>query len=93
MSGRDDDELILRLRKEAKGRPWPDLGRFSGGPKANARPIDVKGLDRARVGEARCRSRGRMNVTIGGGPLISPPAEIRCVRRQGHEGSHYGYPD
>jgi hypothetical protein len=89
----NDDDLIRRLRQEAGSRPWPDLGRMTWyGPQANMRPRTVDSLDRAPTEGNRCTAVGYMNTTVGGGPMVSPPAEMRCIRSGGHSGDHYAYP-
>ena len=88
----DDDDLIRRLHKDAEHHSWPDVGPFSGGPRANTSPIDVKDLDRAESDSERCLSVGYVNATIGGPTIVSPPFETRCIRRSGHRGSHYAMP-
>jgi hypothetical protein len=87
----DPDALIRRLQKDAES-PWPDLGRFSGGPKPNTSPMNLKNLDRSPSEAERCLSVGYVNSTIGGPVGISPPFETHCMRSRGHEAPHYGMP-
>lgn len=88
----DPDALIRRLQKDAEHSHWPDLGRFSGGPKPNTKPLNLNDLDRAPSEFDRCVSVGYVNSTIGGPVGISPPFETRCIRRRGHDDLHYAMP-